>query len=152
MKRVRQLTKKGFVDEFAFLSNFYLSSFVLDGELYRSVEHYYQACKCEDPVVHEEIRSCLSPADAKRKGRKCRLTADWESRKLEVMERALFAKFGQNIALKEVLLATEGIDLIEMNWWGDVFWGVCKGKGQNHLGRLLMKVRTHYLENPGKIH
>jgi predicted NAD-dependent protein-ADP-ribosyltransferase YbiA (DUF1768 family) len=39
------------------------------------------------------------------------------------------------------LLDTGTQTLVEGNWWGDVFWGVCKGVGSNHLGKLLMKLR-----------
>jgi predicted NAD-dependent protein-ADP-ribosyltransferase YbiA (DUF1768 family) len=35
--------------------------------------------------------------------------------------------------------------LIEENTWGDTFWGICKGQGENHLGRLLMQIRDELL-------
>ena len=44
-------------------------------------------------------------------------------------------------SLKEMLLLTGDQEIIEENYWGDTFWGVCRGKGQNHLGKILMKVR-----------
>jgi hypothetical protein len=40
------------------------------------------------------------------------------------------------------LLATKGHDLAEGNWWGDTFWGTCKGTGHNHLGKILMDIRS----------
>jgi len=43
--------------------------------------------------------------------------------------------------LKEELLATEDWELIEGNTWNDSFWGVCQRKGENHLGKILMKIR-----------
>jgi predicted NAD-dependent protein-ADP-ribosyltransferase YbiA (DUF1768 family) len=39
------------------------------------------------------------------------------------------------------LLETGDAELIEGNDWGDTFWGVCGGKGNNFLGKLLMEVR-----------
>jgi predicted NAD-dependent protein-ADP-ribosyltransferase YbiA (DUF1768 family) len=30
----------------------------------------------------------------------------------------------------------------EGNTWNDRFWGVCRGSGLNHLGRILMEVRA----------
>jgi len=42
----------------------------------------------------------------------------------------------------ERLLATGDQELIEGNTWGDRFWGVCDGEGQNQLGRLLMELRN----------
>lgn len=43
------------------------------------------------------------------------------------------------------LLDTANKPLIEENWWGDKFWGVCEttGEGENWLGRLLMDLRNH---------
>ena len=38
-------------------------------------------------------------------------------------------------------MATGNAVLVEKNDWGDTFWGVCSGKGENYLGRLLMQVR-----------
>ena len=39
------------------------------------------------------------------------------------------------------LLATGSTELIEGNNWNDTFWGVCRGRGRNMLGQLLMEVR-----------
>ena len=50
-------------------------------------------------------------------------------------------KFTKHKDLKEKLLATGDAYLEETNHWHDTFWGVCKGKGQNHLGKILMEVR-----------
>ena len=46
-----------------------------------------------------------------------------------------------NPDLKEKLLATGNEELVEGNWWGDQYWGICDGIGKNKLGKLLMKVR-----------
>lgn len=46
--------------------------------------------------------------------------------------------------LQAKLLETGNEELVEGNYWGDTFWGVCRGRGENHLGKLLMKVRTYY--------
>ena len=52
-------------------------------------------------------------------------------------------KFTRNPELKRLLLATGDAVLIEGNTWGDRFWGVDKrtGKGENHLGLILMDIR-----------
>jgi predicted NAD-dependent protein-ADP-ribosyltransferase YbiA (DUF1768 family) len=46
-------------------------------------------------------------------------------------------------ALRTLLLATNGHELVEGNKHGDTFWGVdlCTNVGDNHLGKLLMQVR-----------
>lgn len=56
------------------------------------------------------------------------------------------AKFEQNPDLRQKLLSTGSEELIEGNTWGDTFWGVCKGSGQNWLGRILMFVRDEVRE------
>jgi predicted NAD-dependent protein-ADP-ribosyltransferase YbiA (DUF1768 family) len=45
--------------------------------------------------------------------------------------------------LRELLAGTRNAELIEGNYWGDRFWGVYvgDGKGENHLGKILMQVR-----------
>jgi predicted NAD-dependent protein-ADP-ribosyltransferase YbiA (DUF1768 family) len=47
----------------------------------------------------------------------------------------------QNPELREKLLCTGKLELIEGNYWGDTYWGVCRGVGENRLGKLLMLVR-----------
>ena len=47
--------------------------------------------------------------------------------------------------LRDLLLATKQRVLIEGNTWGDTFWGVCNGVGQNHLGRTIMEKRRQLL-------
>lgn len=56
------------------------------------------------------------------------------------MEDLLRQKFSKT-PLRRLLLATGEAELIEGNTWGDTYWGVCHGVGQNHLGCLLMKIR-----------
>jgi len=68
------------------------------------------------------------------------LPADWEQRKLDVMRDLIRRKF-ENPLLRAMLLATEDATLIEGNTWNDTFYGVCKGVGQNWLGRIIMEVR-----------
>ena len=68
------------------------------------------------------------------------LREDWEEVKVEVMERALVAKFTQNPELKKQLLETGDAYLVE-HTKNDAYWGDGLGGGENMLGRLLCKVR-----------
>ena len=130
-----------FIDEYEFLSNFYPSPIYDNaGKEYPTVEHYFQAMKTFNPQERELIRSAESPGKAKRIGRLVQLREDWEDRKLDIMEKALIQKF-QILRLREKLLATGNEELIEGNFWHDTYWGVCKGEGENHLGKLLMNIR-----------
>lgn len=60
--------------------------------------------------------------------------------KLGVMLELVQKKF-HPIFMQNRLLATDNAELVEGNYWGDRFWGVCKGEGENHLGKILMRVR-----------
>lgn len=133
--------------EWAFLSNFYHAPFELGGKKYPTVEHYYQSRKTLNPHYAEKIISAPTPALARKLGRKCPLRPDWERIKVKVMEDAVRAKFTQNPHLKEKLLATGDAELVEFSSW-DRFWGVDRnGRGQNQLGKILMKIREELRES-----
>jgi predicted NAD-dependent protein-ADP-ribosyltransferase YbiA (DUF1768 family) len=46
-----------------------------------------------------------------------------------------------NPELAKRLTATGHRKIIEGNYWGDTFWGVCKGIGENHMGKIIMQTR-----------
>lgn len=125
-----------FEGEYEFLSNFYVE------ESGMTLEHYYQAAKTTDPEWVRKILGADTPNLAKKLGQLCPLRPDWEDVKLEVMEELLLGKFEPDTELTEKLLATGSAHLVEGNWWGDTYWGVCRGEGENHLGHLLMEVRA----------
>jgi N-glycosidase YbiA len=132
-----------FTGDFNFLSNFYPCQVTLDDVEYPSVEHAYQAAKTLDKKSRKPFhkRPLPSAAESKKMGRKLSIREDWESVKLQVMEDLLVQKFASG-QLKEKLLETGTRTLVEGNYWGDSYWGVDKRKGgQNHLGKLLMKIR-----------
>lgn len=130
-----------FRDEYDFLSNFSYWPVSAGGVTFRTAEHYYQASKAADVVQWRQIANAERPLDAKRLGRKCRLRPDWEANKRAIMLGVVLAKFTQSDELRAKLLATGDAQLVEINTWGDTYWGVCDGKGENWLGRILMTVR-----------
>ena len=73
-------------------------------------------------------------------GRKVKLRPDWEEVKISIMKSCLEAKFKDN-DLMEMLKSTAPKYLEETNNWGDKFWGVENGVGENMLGKLLMEIR-----------
>ena len=83
---------------------------------------------------------------AKRLGKKVTLRTDWDSVKIPIMYELVDNKF-KHFDLAEMLLATKNQHLVEGNWWGDTYWGVCKGVGQNKLGKMLMKLRENLKSN-----
>lgn len=133
-----------FREKYRFLSSFWLVPVSYEGDEYPSVEHAYQAAKTQDGSQRLGIRSQLTPGAAKRLGRKLKTRPDWEAIKLHVMHMLVLQKF-QFTDLREKLLATDNEELVEINEWGDKFWGMIRENGElvgeNHLGKILMQVR-----------
>ena len=125
---------------YEFLSNFYPAMVDLGGVEYPTVEHAYQAAKTLDEAEREEVRAAPTPGEAKARGQKVTYRVDWEDIKVDVMRGLLRQKFA-GPPLRDRLAATAPRTLIEGNTWGDRFWGVFEGDGENWLGRLLMEIR-----------
>ena len=133
-----------FTGEFRFLSNFFPIAVEYETIRYPTAEHAFQAAKTVDRALRERIRVCPTASAAKRSGRSLVLRPDWEQVKLTVMAQILRAKFRHPV-LQAQLLRTHPRPLVEVNTWGDRFWGVCHGTGENHLGQLLMALRHEFL-------
>lgn len=129
--------------EYAWLSNFFVSPITLDEKEYPTVEHWFQSQKFTDRHLQEKIRLCDTPAVAKRLGRTrdTSFLSNWDEIKEDIMLKGLRAKFMQNETLKNQLLQTGSALLEEEASW-DSYWGLGRsGKGKNRMGFLLMKVR-----------
>jgi len=138
-----------FKGEWTRLSNYSLVSVWFEGHMYNSVEHAYQAAKTLNEYERADIRHAATPNQAKKMGRNInKLRNDWEQVKIPIMRQLLIEKFSQKPE-KDILISTGDEELIEGNWWNDTFWGVCNGKGENHLGKLLMEIRE--LINTGQL-
>ena len=122
--------------EYYFLSNMYPCTIVYEGHQYKSSESAFQAQKDLSRISEFED---LDGYAAKKLGRKVNLRKDWESVKLNIMEDILRAKFKDPILAKKLKEVKEPI--VEENTWNDTYWGVCNGKGTNHLGILLEKIK-----------
>ena len=132
---------RGFVDEYRWLSNFFLNRVEWEGRVYSSAEAAYQSGKY--PPAERDVFTTLDPGPSKK-------LADinpydkavWAARKERTMREVVWAKFSQNPELGKKLLATGDRYLEETNWWGDRLWGVYQGEGENLLGQILMETRA----------
>lgn len=135
-------------EKYNFLSNFYEASISYGGLTYGSNEAAFQAQKC---ITKEEMLQFTEygPGKSKSVGRKVQLRSDWEQVKFGLMEEIVRAKFTQHPELAWRLLETGDKILVEGNHWGDTCWGVDTrtGQGENHLGKILMKVREELKED-----
>lgn len=134
------MTIDKFEGAYAFLSNFSPNEIHYGGIKYPTVEHAYQAAKTLDIELRKEISKLPTPNLAKKAGRRIVLRKNWEQLKVTFMRSFLVLKFQDEFLMKK-LKATGDSILIEGNWWGDTFWGICKGAGQNKLGKALMEIR-----------
>ena len=134
-------------EPYQFLSNFYEARVDYDGLAYGSNEAAFQAQKC---MIEEEKAQFteFGPGKSKGVGRRVQLRPDWEQVKVGIMEDIVRAKFTQHPELAAKLFATGDKVLVEGNHWGDTYWGVDThtGQGENHLGKILMKVRAELRE------
>ncbi len=149
-----------------FLSNFWpchvtlpkedtLSGLSLPAMDFGCVELAYMAWKTIDLPTREKIMS-MSPGDAKNFSKEPNfpLRPDYsDNGRLEIVTHLVREKFGpKNPNLRTQLLETGNIALVEGNTWGDIFFGfdLLTGEGQNHLGRILMKIRSEILSETQK--
>jgi ribA/ribD-fused uncharacterized protein len=121
------------------LSNFAPVTVEFEGVPYPSVEHAYQAAKTKDRDQRATLLT-LTAGQAKRAVRAFDVRPDWDDCKLEIMEALLRQKFAQE-PYRTKLRETGRRMIVEGNNWGDTFWGMCRGAGTNHLGRLIMQIR-----------
>lgn len=131
-----------FDGKYRFLSNFFSCPVPYEGLIFPSSEHAFVAAKTEDPQTRLRIVACPSAGEVKKLGRSIPLRPDWDDIRLGQMEKIVRSKFMHNSILRIQLVLTKDAELIEGNWWGDKFWGVCEGVGENHLGKILMKIRS----------
>lgn len=134
-----------------FLSNFYSVEIEHEGAVYASVEHAYMSAKSDDPFWKAYcVNRNIFAADVKRESKFVTLIDDWSNKKLLVMEELLRKKFEQE-PFRSKLIATGNQNIQEGNTWSDREWGVDltvnPNIGENHLGRLLMKIRDEYVKN-----
>ena len=129
-----------FRGELFFLSNLFETKIQIGNFTFENAEAAFQSFK--DLKRQKEFEK-IDGATAKKLGKKVNLRNDWTEIKIEIMELVLREKFSNEI-LKQKLIATGDLELIETNHWKDFYWGVCDGRGQNQLGKLLMKLRGEF--------
>jgi len=136
---------KGFLHKYRYLSNFHLADVYFEGIKYQSTEHAYQAAKTLDTSTRSILFLNVTAAQAKKNGKiLTNIRTDWHHIKYDVMSVIVFDKFYRHPDLRADLLSTGRRHLEETNSWNDRFWGVCNGKGDNNLGKILMGIRTFW--------
>lgn len=144
-------------DKNGYLSNWYPSKFVLDGQTYTCMEQYMMHQKAVlfgDNESAEKILAEDAPKKIMALGRKVKPfdPVIWSGLAQIIVYKGLVAKFEQNKKLKERLLSTGDEILVEASPY-DATWGIKLGKthpnakdpstweGKNLLGFALMQAR-----------
>lgn len=131
-------------EAFGEFSNFAAFPIVIDGKIWLTTEHYFQAQKFHDEAYQEKIRLEPSPMIAARLGRSRQIPIrqDWEQAKDKIMRLAVTEKVKQHQSVRDLLLSTGTEDLIE-HTKNDSYWGDGgDGSGKNMLGTILMEIRA----------
>ncbi len=140
-------------DPYYEFTNFYFAPLKIDGKMWPTTEHYFQAQKFVGTPYVEKIRKFSAPREAFQYSRDpavCRWQrTDWEGVKEDIMLKALRCKFDQHTTLRRMLIETRSKKLIE-HTSNDSYWGNGgDGSGRNRLGELLMRVRQELQDRYG---
>ncbi len=124
-----------------------------------SSEALYQAMRFpHQPEWQKEILDAGHAMAAKLKSKKEKRRdtgsrPDWQTVNLDVMRWVMRVKLAQHFkTIGRLLRATRDRAIVELSK-KDAFWGAIEGddgvlRGENHLGRLLMKLRAEVLAKP----
>ena len=151
-----QPNKDGSISKTCF-SQWWLSSFEVEGITYKTAEHWMMAKKAvlfNDKAILEKIIVSNSPVEAKKLGREVKNYNEtlWLAARFEIVKEGNYHKFSQNPELKTFLLNTKDRVIVEASPV-DAIWGIGmtgdhkdvlnpkKWKGLNLLGFALMEVR-----------
>lgn len=130
-------------DEYGEFSNFSSFGINYNGLYYPTIEHFFQSQKFIDSTYAEKIRTACTPKEASDlgKSRDFKIKDDWDGIKDDIMFSGLKYKFDTHQQLKELLISTGDLLLIENSPF-DNYWGIGKtGDGFNKLGNILMRIR-----------
>ncbi len=150
-----QPSKNGEITNSCF-SQWWQSSFFVNGIEYKTAEHWMMAKKAElfDKAIVPEILSTQNPIAVKKLGRKIQNYSDeiWMEKRYQIVKEGNIYKFSQNPKLIEFLLKTENKIIVEASPV-DPIWGIGlaadrpeakdpkKWMSLNLLGFALMEVR-----------
>jgi hypothetical protein len=129
-------------------SNLYKRPVEFENEVFDTAEHAYQAGKARKPEVRAWVLSAPSPALVAMAAHGLYwwdIRSDWSRIKFDRMRQVLRAKFTQHEDLREILLSTNELRLVESATVDNSvnrLWGEVKGQGKNMLGQMLMELRT----------
>ena len=145
----------GFKGDYDYLSNDFLLIHpyhrpIAFGKLwFPSVTHAFEASKTRDLEARKRISLASDARVARMMAKMTLQVSDWQEQQLPLMEQLVMDKFLRNQRLMLALLRTEDKPLVHTDFYRDTFWGAVENadgvwEGENHLGKILMRVRLTY--------
>ena len=129
--------------ELGYLANYSNHGFTKNGIFYKTVEHYYQSEKFDDPEIKKRIINAPTPKEASNIGRdRSNIRKEnFKEIKNQVMFDGILEKFRQNRDIAYKLIETRNKKIAEATI-DEYYWGIGKDKsGKNVIGDILVKVR-----------
>lgn len=129
--------------ELGYLANYSNHGFTKNGVFYKTVEHYYQSEKFDDPEIKNKIINAPTPKEASNIGRdRSNIRKDnFKDIKNQVMFEGILEKFRQNRDIAFKLIETRNREIAEATI-DEYYWGIGKDKsGKNVIGDILVRVR-----------
>ena len=119
-------TKTIFLGMHSIFSNLHPARFCIDNIEYSSVEQMLQSKKAalfDDDITHSKIMKESNPYKIKKLGSRVRNFSNdqWKQHEKVIALSAVRAKFAQNISLKNILLSTGSVKIVESST--DSHWG-----------------------------
>ena len=95
-------------DDYGIFSNFSNHPIEVDGIIWKTSEHYFQAQKFHDEKTRLKVINAASPGEAAKIGRDRNniLRNEWEQIKDDVMRKAVLAKVMQHEDVRKLLIST----------------------------------------------
>jgi predicted NAD-dependent protein-ADP-ribosyltransferase YbiA (DUF1768 family) len=137
------------INSFTPPDHLYLSSFYNKCPIYDKngipFKMVHQAFIAEmTPLVHikKEISLLNKPVDIIAFGKSIQKDHHTEEWQILTMKNINIKKFIEYPILMEKLRSTGSTPLVNTLLYQDMFWGVYKDRGENHLGKILMEIRS----------
>ena len=136
-------------EPFGCFSNFSKFPINVNGNIWRTSEHFFQAQKSLDTSYRLAVLNTKTAHDVVKLGRSDTLNKrqDWYEIRDNVMRFIVWKKIQQHPIILETLMSTDNKTIVEKAEYDDYWGDGMDGTGQNMLGKILMEIRDEYKAN-----
>lgn len=134
-----------FSNQYSFLNNDHICLVHYDGLLYASVTHAFQAARTLSESTREQISKIHDIETMYELVENIEDPPEWNKNRVRIMEILIRDKFRRNHILRQRLSETGTAQLqnsYQESSPSNLFWGTINDRGDNTIGKILMKVRS----------